>query len=153
MSRLFKFHATSVARNHSPTPNNAIKCQSNRLSDWSAQIIPRKFGLLTELINQIFVYHSPTDAAPQFLQKLIPFTQIIPVFFVLCSLGKFRLSISCKMPIISQSTTCKVFNMGDVITPSHLRQLSICMTAPAHSIHLKVQFMCLNHFCVHCQKS
>ena len=23
---------------------------------------------------QIFVYHSPTDAAPQFLQKLIPFT-------------------------------------------------------------------------------
>ena len=27
----------------------------------------------TPLINQIFVYHSPTDAAPQFLQKLIPF--------------------------------------------------------------------------------
>ena len=24
------------------------------------------------MINQIFVYHSPTDAAPQFLQKLIP---------------------------------------------------------------------------------
>ena len=25
-------------------------------------------------MNQIFVYHSPTDAAPQFLQKLIPLT-------------------------------------------------------------------------------
>ena len=43
------------------------------------------------------------------------------VFFVLCSLGKCRLSRSYKMPIIGQSTTCKVFNMGDVITPSHLR--------------------------------
>ena len=36
----------------------------------------RKFGLSTELINQIFVYHSPTDAAPQFLQKLIPKTNL-----------------------------------------------------------------------------
>ena len=26
---------------------------------------------LSPLINQIFVYHSPTDTAPQFLQKLI----------------------------------------------------------------------------------
>ena len=26
-----------------------------------------KFGLSTELINQIFMYHSPTDTAPQFL--------------------------------------------------------------------------------------
>ena len=77
----FKFHATSLASNQSPTPNNAIKCTSNRRSHLSAQIIP--------------------------------------VFFVLCSLGKFRLSISCKMPIIGQSTTCKIFNMGDVI--SHLR--------------------------------
>ena len=34
-----------------------------------------QFTLSTPLINQIFVYHSPTDAAPQFLQKLIPFTQ------------------------------------------------------------------------------
>ena len=33
-----------------------------------------QFTLSTPLINQIFVYHSPTDAAPQFLQKLIPFT-------------------------------------------------------------------------------
>ena len=82
MARLFKFHATSLARNQSPTPNNAIKYQSNRLSHWSAQIIP--------------------------------------VFFVLCSMGKFRLSGSCKMPIIDQSTSCKVFNMGDVISPSHL---------------------------------
>jgi len=83
MPRLFKFHATSLASNQSPTPNNAIKCQSNGLSHLSAQIIP--------------------------------------VFFVLCSLGKVRLSISCKMPMIGQSTTCKVFNMGDVITLSHLR--------------------------------
>ena len=33
-----------------------------------------QFTLSTPLINQIFVYYSPTDAAPQFLQKLIPFT-------------------------------------------------------------------------------
>ena len=33
-----------------------------------------QFSLSTLLINQIFVYHSPTNAAPQFLQKLIPFT-------------------------------------------------------------------------------
>ena len=29
--------------------------------------ITLKLALSTELINQIFVYHSPTDAAPQFL--------------------------------------------------------------------------------------
>ena len=33
-----------------------------------------QFTLSTPLINQIFVFHSPTDAAPQFLQKLTPFT-------------------------------------------------------------------------------
>ena len=32
-----------------------------------------EFTLSTPLINQIFVFHSPTDAAPQFLQKLTPF--------------------------------------------------------------------------------
>ena len=34
-----------------------------------------QFTLSTPLINQIFVFHSTTDAAPQFLQKLTPFTQ------------------------------------------------------------------------------
>ena len=33
-----------------------------------------QFALSTPLINQIFVYRFPTDAAPQFLQKLIPLT-------------------------------------------------------------------------------
>ena len=33
-----------------------------------------QFTLSTPLIKQIFVFHSPTDAAPQFLQKLTPFT-------------------------------------------------------------------------------
>ena len=33
-----------------------------------------QFTLSTPLINQIFVFHSPTNAAPQFLQKLTPFT-------------------------------------------------------------------------------
>ena len=33
-----------------------------------------QFTLSTPLINQIFVYHSPIDAAPRFLQKLIAFT-------------------------------------------------------------------------------
>ena len=32
-----------------------------------------QFTLSTPLINQIFVFHSPTDAVPQFLQKLTPF--------------------------------------------------------------------------------
>ena len=36
-----------------------------------------QFTLSTPLINQIFVYHSPTDAAPQFLQKLISFTHLL----------------------------------------------------------------------------
>ena len=36
----------------------------------------RKFGLSTELINQIFLFHSPTDAAPQFRQKVTPFTHL-----------------------------------------------------------------------------
>ena len=35
-----------------------------------------QFTLSTPLINQIFVFHSPTDAAPQFLQKLTPFTRV-----------------------------------------------------------------------------
>ena len=35
-----------------------------------------QFTLSTPLINQIFVFHSPTDAAPQFLQKLTPFTHL-----------------------------------------------------------------------------
>ena len=49
-------------------------------------IIIRKFGLSTPLINQICVYHSPTDAAPQFLQKLIPFTQLLLVLLLGLSL-------------------------------------------------------------------
>ena len=36
-----------------------------------------QFTLSTPLINQIFVYHSPTDAAQKFLQKLMPFTHMI----------------------------------------------------------------------------
>ena len=36
-----------------------------------------QFTLPTLLINQIFVFHSPTDAAPQFLQKLTPFTHLM----------------------------------------------------------------------------
>ena len=36
-----------------------------------------QFTLSTPLINQIFVFHSPTDAAPQFLQKLTPFTHLL----------------------------------------------------------------------------
>ena len=34
-----------------------------------------QFTLTTPLINQIFVFYSPTHAAPLFLQKLTPFTQ------------------------------------------------------------------------------
>ena len=36
-----------------------------------------QFTLSTPLINKIFVFHSPTDAAPQFLQKLTPFTNCL----------------------------------------------------------------------------
>ena len=36
-----------------------------------------QFTLSTPLINQIFVFHSPTDAAPQFFQKLTPLSPVI----------------------------------------------------------------------------
>ena len=53
-TKAFKFHLMCLASDQSPAPNNAIKCQNNRLSHWSVQIIP--------------------------------------IFIVLCSLGKIRLS-------------------------------------------------------------
>ena len=40
-----------------------------------------QFTLSTPLINQIFVFHSPTDAAPQFLQKLTLFTHFCIVSY------------------------------------------------------------------------
>ena len=39
-----------------------------------------QFTSSTPLMNQIFVFHSPTDAAPQFLQKLTPFEKTLCSF-------------------------------------------------------------------------
>ena len=44
-----------------------VKVILDTLTKRQAMPYVRKFGLSTPLINQIFVYHSPTDAAPQFL--------------------------------------------------------------------------------------
>ena len=44
-----------------------------------------QFTLSTPLINQIFVFHSPTDAAPQFLQKLTPFTTLVYCLALRCT--------------------------------------------------------------------
>lgn len=56
---------------------------------WQATKVPHLIMLLNT---------NPTDS-------LIGPAQRISVFFVLCSLGKFRLSRSYEMPIIVQSTT------------------------------------------------
>ena len=57
------------------TTHNSSICSNEGLTlETSAfqSLYGGQFTLLTPLINQIFVFHSPTDAAPQFLQKLPP---------------------------------------------------------------------------------
>ena len=48
------------------------------IDGWLALVEVPSFSLSTPLINQIFVYNSRTDAAPQFLQKLILFPSFGP---------------------------------------------------------------------------
>ena len=60
---------------HYTTHNSSI-CSDEGLTLETAafqSLYGGQFTLLTPLMNQILVYHSPTDAAAQFLQKLIPF--------------------------------------------------------------------------------
>ena len=52
------------------------RTQIEKLTSAFQSLYGGQFTLSTPLINQIFVYHSPTDAAPQFLQKLIPFPHL-----------------------------------------------------------------------------
>ena len=65
--------------------NSSQLCLLNETSSMSQSLYnPQslyggQFTLSTPLINQIFVFHSPADAAPQFLQKLTPFTHM---FFI-----------------------------------------------------------------------
>ena len=63
------------------THNSSIRSDQGLMLETSAfqSLYGGQFTLSTLLINQIFVYHSPTDAAPQFLQKLIPFTHLITI--------------------------------------------------------------------------
>ena len=58
------------------THNSSIRSDEGLTLETSAfqSLYGGQFTLSAPLINQIFVYHSPTDAAPQFLWKLIPFT-------------------------------------------------------------------------------
>ena len=64
---------------HYATHNSSICSGEGLTVETSAfqSLCDGQFTLSTLLINQIFVYHSPTDAAPQFIQKLIPFTRFI----------------------------------------------------------------------------
>ena len=57
------------------THNSSIRSDEGLTLETSAfeSLDGGQFTLSTPLINQIFVYHSPTHAALQFLQKLIPF--------------------------------------------------------------------------------
>ena len=61
------------------THNSSIRSDEGLTLETSAfqSLYGDQFTLSTPLINQIFVYHSPKDAAPQFLQKLIPFTHLL----------------------------------------------------------------------------
>ena len=52
------------------TTHNSSICSDERLTLEKLafqSLYGGQFTLLTPLINQIFVFHSPTDAAPQFL--------------------------------------------------------------------------------------
>ena len=60
------------------------------------------FTLSTTLINQIFVYHSPTDAAPQFLEKVIPLTLITAAKQTRKPAGFIACHMTAKVHIISR---------------------------------------------------
>ena len=68
------------------TTHNSSTCSDEGLTlETSAfqSLYGGQFTLSTLLINQIFGFHSPTDAAPQFLQKLTPFTHLLlPRFLI-----------------------------------------------------------------------
>ena len=72
----------------------SLTCQSSQSSDEGLtletsafeSLYGGQFTLSTPLINQVFVYHSPTDAAPLFLQKLIPPTYITVRFLLIIQL-------------------------------------------------------------------
>ena len=59
--------------NVSPSSERILSDEGLTLETSSFQYLyGGQLTLSTLLINKIFVYHSPTDAAPQFHQKLIP---------------------------------------------------------------------------------
>ena len=65
------------------THNSSICSDEGLMLETSAfqSLYGGQFTSSTPLINQIFVFHSPTDAAPQFLQKLTPFTHVFHICF------------------------------------------------------------------------
>ena len=74
------FHGINERFSFNYTPHNSSICSDEELTlETSAfqSLYGGQFTLSTPLINQIFVFYSPTDAAPQFLQKLTPFTHVI----------------------------------------------------------------------------
>ena len=60
------------------THNSSIRSDEGLTLETSAFqfLYGGQFTSSTPLITQIFVYHSPTDAAPQFPQKLIPSSMV-----------------------------------------------------------------------------
>ena len=61
------------------THNSSIRSDEGLTLETSAvqSLYGGQFTLSIPSINQTFVYHSPTDAATQFLQKLTPFTHLL----------------------------------------------------------------------------
>ena len=76
-SLAFKFVLPQVLYSLLDVPVSCLRSPTSSAKSPLADITAiKKFGLSTALVNQIFVYDSPTDAAPQFLQKLIPITAV-----------------------------------------------------------------------------
>ena len=126
---IFKFNATFLAKNQSPTPNNAIKCPIQQTLSF---VCSNNHSFLC--INYVHWENLGRDPFNQNFRKFWSQTQWIssvqPEKFRKNHLSRshrwnfgwmdraLRLSRSYKMPFVGQSTTCKVFNMGDDITPS-----------------------------------
>ena len=107
MPRLFEFDAASLASNQSPTPNNAIKCQSNRLSHWSAQMM---------LVFLYYVQWENSDSVDHIRCRLL--ARVLHVKYSIWEM------LSPQVTLGSQAFVCQ----------------------HQHTLHLKLQFMCLKPF-------
>ena len=76
---VYQVPTNSIAPSYKPytTHNSSIRSDEGLTLEKSAfqSLYGGQCTLSTPLIKQISVFHSPTDAAPQFLQKLTPITK------------------------------------------------------------------------------